>query len=183
MDKIKLIEFVQPYYEDKDIMHNMWHIELVEKWVSKILDMTSYEINLEHLTFATYFHGFIYSHENDVRSWLSEQGFPEEEICQIVKIAYESQRAEVPESIEGKILHDAHLLEGGKVYMVTKCLITGSIRGQTLLETIKYIESNILNKSMCYLPGSSELFKQANLFAEDFIAELKQGILIDQHMK
>ena len=25
-----LLEFVEPYYIDKDIMHNMWHIKLVE---------------------------------------------------------------------------------------------------------------------------------------------------------
>ena len=25
-----LFEFVEPYYVDKDIMHNMWHIELVQ---------------------------------------------------------------------------------------------------------------------------------------------------------
>lgn len=25
----EVIDFVKPYYKDKDIMHNMWHIELV----------------------------------------------------------------------------------------------------------------------------------------------------------
>ena len=30
-----LFEFVEPYYADKDIMHNMWHIELVQKWLIK----------------------------------------------------------------------------------------------------------------------------------------------------
>ena len=28
-----LLEFVEPYYIEKDIMHNMWHIELVRKMV------------------------------------------------------------------------------------------------------------------------------------------------------
>lgn len=106
MDKGKLIEFVRPYYADKDIMHNMGHIELVDKWVNKILDINCYDVNIEHLTFATYFHGFIYSHEDDVKTWLNSQGLPDEEISTIVKIAYESQRTEIPESIEGKILHD-----------------------------------------------------------------------------
>jgi len=179
MDKAKLIEFVRPYYADKDIMHNMWHIELVDKWVNKILDMNYYDVNIEHLTFATYFHGFIYSHEDDVKTWLISQGLSDEEISTIVKISYESQRTEIPESIEGKILHDAHLIEGGKVYLITKCLITGSVRGQSLLETINYIEENILDKSTCYLPGTMKLFKDANLFANDFITELKKGILID----
>ena len=31
VDEKKLQKFIKPYYEDKDIMHNMWHIELVKK--------------------------------------------------------------------------------------------------------------------------------------------------------
>ncbi|MBR3975331.1 MAG: hypothetical protein IKJ88_05670 [Clostridia bacterium] len=31
MNEAKLLEFVRPYYANKDIMHNMWHIELVRK--------------------------------------------------------------------------------------------------------------------------------------------------------
>jgi len=179
MDKAKLIEFVRPYYADKDIMHNLWHIELVEKWVHKILAMSSHDVNIEHLTFATYFHGFIYSHESVIRDWLNTQGFSAEDIGKIVQIAHESQRTGIPASIEGKILHDAHLIEGGKVYLITKCLITGSMRGQNLLETIDYIEANILDKSTCYLPETMELFKDVNRFANEFIAELKKGILFD----
>ena len=26
----EIINFVKPYYEDKDIMYNMWHIEIEE---------------------------------------------------------------------------------------------------------------------------------------------------------
>ena len=179
MDKIKLIEFARPYYASKDIMHNMWHIELVEKWVNKILAMSSYDVNIEHLTYATYFHGFIYTHEADVRAWLKEQNLPDEDIAKIVKISYDSQRTGIPESIEGKILHDAHLIEGGKVYLITKCLITGTLRNQTLLETIDYIESNIIDKSKCYLPETMDLFQNANQFAKEFITELRIGILAE----
>lgn len=27
--------FIEPYYIDKDIMHNMWHIELVKRQAEK----------------------------------------------------------------------------------------------------------------------------------------------------
>jgi len=176
MDKNKLIDFAAPYYKDKDIMHNMWHIELVDKWVNKILEMNNYNVNIEHLTFATYFHGFIYTNENEIKTWLASQGISQEDINRIVKISYESQRTEIPETIEGKILHDAHLIEGGKTYIITKCLITGSLREQSLLETINYIERNIFDKSSCYLPETIPLLNEANLFAKDFINELKNGI-------
>ena len=109
-----IINFVKPYYEDKDIMHNMWHIELVKKKIDQIISISNYDINYENLILAMYFHGFIYSDEDKIREWLLKNGFTEKEIENIVKIAWESQRSEVPETIEGKILHDAHVLEGGK---------------------------------------------------------------------
>ena len=63
-------------------------------------------------------------------------------ISKTIKIAWESQRSEIPETIERKILHDAHVLEGGKTYLIVKTLITGSVRGQSLLDTLKYMEKN-----------------------------------------
>ena len=176
MDKEKLLEFSCPYYANKDIMHNMWHIELVEKYVNKIIEMGCYDVNVSHITYATYFHGFIYNAEHEVSAWLVKQNLPDSEIDQIVKIAYESQREETPGTLEGKILHDAHIIEGGKTYLITKCLITGSVRGQSLLETIDYIETNIIDKAVCYLPETIPLLNKANLFTRKFIADLKAGI-------
>lgn len=86
-DKKKLIEFVTPYYADKDIMHNMWHIELVKKKIDKILEISNYKINYEFLILAMYFHGFIYSDEKRIRVWLNNQGYKDSEIEMISKIA------------------------------------------------------------------------------------------------
>lgn len=124
-----LLEFVEPYYADKDIMHNLWHIELVKKMVDKIISMGGYETDYESLLSAVYFHGFIYKEEAAIEQWLKTHGFSDERTEKILKISWESQRSEVPETIEGKILHDAHVLEGGKTYLVVKTLITGSVRG------------------------------------------------------
>ena len=44
-----LLEFASPYYEDKDIMHNMWHIELVQRMVNRILSLCNYDIDEETL--------------------------------------------------------------------------------------------------------------------------------------
>ena len=176
MNKGKLIEFCRPFYAEKDIMHNLWHIELIDKWIDKILEMSCYDINRDFLTCAAYFHGIIYSNEREIREWLAGQGLPEDDMKRIIKISHESQRAEIPETLEGQILHDAHVIEGGKVYMITKCFITGSVRGQTLCETIDYIEKHILDKSVCYLPETIPLLNEANLFAKEFISELKKGV-------
>jgi len=171
-----LLEFVEPYYADKDIMHNMWHIELVRKMVNKILSGSSYQADAECLTLATYFHGFIYRDEEKIRQWMGEQNYPEEVISKTIQIAWESQRSEVPETIEGKILHDAHVLEGGKTYLIVKTLITGSVRGQSLKDTLNYMERNVLDKNKCYLPETIPLCEEMNEYTNRFFGELMEGI-------
>ncbi len=171
-----LFEFVEPYYADKDIMHNMWHIELVQRTVSRILAQCSYIVDEECLRLATYFHGFIYRDEAIIKQWMLEQNYDEEKVAKTLKIARESQRSEIPETIEGKILHDAHVLEGGKTYLIVKTLITGSVRGQPLLDTLDYMEKNVLNQNKCYLPETIPLCEEMNIFTNNFFADLKDGI-------
>lgn len=176
MDKNKLMKFIEPYYIDKDIMHNMWHIELVQKMTKKILSKTDYLIDKEALELATYFHGFIYKDENKIIEWMSSQNYNEETISKTIKIAWESQRSEVPETIEGKILHDAHVLEGGKTYLIVKTLITGSIRGQSLLDTLEFMKNNVLDKNKCYLPDTIPLCEEMNKYTNEFYRDLINDI-------
>lgn len=171
-----LLDFVEPYYIDKDIMHNMWHIELVKRMVNKILSASSYRVDEECLTMAVYFHGFIYRDEDKIKQWMLAQNFDEETILKTIHIAWESQRSEIPETIEGKILHDAHVLEGGKTYLIVKTLITGSVRGQSLLDTLNYMEKNVLDKNTCYLPETIPLCEEMNKYANSFFKELMKGI-------
>ena len=172
-----LLEFVRPYYDDKDIMHNMWHIELVQKMIEKILSVSAYTVDEECLKLATYFHGFVYMDEEKIRQWMLSQNYNEETISKTIKIAWESQRSEIPETVEGKILHDAHVLEGGKTYCVVKTLITGSVRGQSLIETLDFMEKNVLNKNKCYLPETIPLCDEMNRYSNTFFADLKEGIM------
>lgn len=172
----ELMEFVKPYYENKDIMHNMWHMELVKKKIDEIINMTNYTINYEYLILAMYFHGFIYTDEKKIRKWLKDKRYNNEEIDIIIKIAWESQRSEIPETIEGKLLHDAHVLEGGETYLVVKTLITGSVRGQSLQETLNYMKKNVLNKNKCYLPETIPLCKEMNNYTNEFFDKIIKGI-------
>lgn len=174
--KEKLIEFITPYYFNKDIMHNMWHIELVLKYVQKIISQGNYRIDCDSILYAVYFHGFIYTDEATIREWLKEQDIAPDKIDFIVKIAWESQKPENPQTLEGKILHDAHVIEGGKEYLLTKCLITGSVKGQTLLETIDFIEKNVIDNNKCYLPETISVCNRANEFTKEFIQILKKDI-------
>ncbi|WP_346896169.1 hypothetical protein [Clostridium sp. UBA7503] len=50
------------------------------------------------------------------------------------------------------------MIEGGKTYLIVKSLITGSLRGQTIEENIKYVEDNVLGKGTCYLPKAKMIY-------------------------
>ena len=176
MNTEALTAFCAPYYADKDIMHNLWHIELTRRWIEKVIALGNYSPDREALEYALYFHGFIYSDEPAVRAWLAEQNIAPERIERIVKIAWESQRPEIPETLEGKILHDAHVLEGGKTYLVTKTLITGSVRGQNLKDTLEYLKAHVIDGNHCYLPETLPLLDEMNAFAKDFANLLEKGI-------
>ncbi|MGL6174783.1 MAG: hypothetical protein ACRC1P_09300 [Cellulosilyticaceae bacterium] len=175
IDRLKC--FIEPYYSDKDIMHNLWHIELVHKWVDKIIEMGKYNVDYENLIYAMFFHGFIYSHENDIRIWLKTESMPNERIEKIVEISWESQRQEIPKTMEGKILHDAHVLEGGKTYLMVKTLITGSVRGQSLVQTLDFMKKHVIDKNHCYLPETMGLCNEMNEYAKNFIKDIENGIL------
>lgn len=171
----QLIEFVTPYYIKKDIMHDLSHINRVIRSAKKL--MKDYPTaDEEVIKLAAHFHGFIYIDEMAIRQFLSDRNVEESLVDVICKVAWESQKEEEAQTLEGQILHDAHLIEGGKTYIIVKCLVTGTARGQTLEETMDVIEHRILGKFHCYLPEAKEIYKEMHDFAEQFIRDLKAGL-------
>lgn len=176
ISKEKLIEFVAPYYKNKDIMHDLSHIERVLKYVERLVKSIDYKVDIDILIYGAYFHGFIYNSEKNIIQWLQSQNMSRSMIKKIINASRESQKDEEAITIEGKILHDAHMIEGGKTYLIVKSLITGSVRGQTLEETIKYVEDNVLGKGTCYLPKAKMIYQEQQEFAKAFIYDLKVGL-------
>lgn len=170
--------FINPYYSNKDTMHNMEHIQRVINLSLQMCNRYENQVNKELIFFGAYFHGLIYEDEirSKIKDFLKQLEFSSKKVTKIVEISFESQKDETPHSLEGKILHDAHLLEGGETFLIVKSLITGSLRGQSIVETIEYIESNILHKHQCVLPENQEAYKQKEAFAIDFINRLKPHI-------
>lgn len=162
----------------KILCNDISHIERVFKYVEKLISDSSYRhIDMDIITYATYFHGFIYSDEEAITSWLKTQNISNNNINKILTVAWESQKYNSATTLEGKILHDAHMIEGGKNYLIVKSLITGSLRGQTLDETIAYIENNLLSKGTCYLPIAQKIYHSQQRFTINFIKDLKEGLM------
>lgn len=141
-----------------------------------LLSTGNYQADADILQYAAYFHGFIYNSEEEIIEWLKGQKHSKEMIDKVITAAWESQKDEAAQTLEGKILHDAHMIEGGKTYLIVKSLITGSDRGQTLEQTIEYIENNILGKGICYLPEAQTIYYQQQEFAKGFVKDLKEGL-------
>jgi uncharacterized protein len=120
IEKVKV--FVQPYYNKKDLMHNFSHITRVLKLAEKIAK--NYQVDNELLIIGAYFHGVIHLDEKKVVNFLQSNKIDEQKIKKILQISWDSQKDSTSDLIEGKILHDAHLLEGGKTYLIVKSLVT-----------------------------------------------------------
>jgi uncharacterized protein len=167
-------QFVKNDYAAKDLMHDLSHIRRLLKVARRLAE--DHACDLELVMLGAYFHGVIYQKENEIREFLHDNGVLPERINQAVQIAWESQKDNNPQTIEGTILHDAHLIEGGKTFLITKSLVTGTARGQTLEETISFFERNILGKFRCYLPEAQRIYEEKEKFARDYLADLKQDL-------
>ena len=167
-------DFVRDDYEAKDTMHDLSHIRRILRSAEKLARY--HPCNLEVMTLGAYFHGIIHSKEPEVRDFLARQGLSQDKIDLAVQIAHDSQKENVPQTLEGTVLHDAHLIEGGKTFLITKSLVTGTARGQTLEDTLHFFEQNVLGKHHCYLAEAQSLYEEKERYARDFLVDLKSNL-------
>lgn len=171
-----ILHFVEPYYRDKDIMHDLSHLDRVQFALDKLLKVDNLEFDPFVLKAALYFHGLIYSIEPEISAFLYSLGLPETTIRLIIQVSWESQKESRPVTNEGLLLHDAHMLEGGKNFEIIKSLITGSVRGQSLEETMVYIEHNLLKKGTCYTPAGRQFYAEMKDTTQRIFRELSEGL-------
>jgi uncharacterized protein len=174
IDIAEVEAFVCQDYADKDIMHGLDHIHRVYRLARRLGEKHAHDGEL--LMLGAYFHGNIYFREADIRRFLEDHSLLPDVIDRVVQIAWESQKESVPKTIEGVLLHDAHLIDGGKTFIITKSLVTGAARGQTLEEINRFIEERILGKYACSLPEAQRLYEEKEEFARQFIEDLKTNL-------
>ncbi len=173
-DQIAAIEgFVAPFYAAKDTMHGLAHIRRVLKKARYLARDDTDQFDTLALTYAAYLHALIDQEEPRIRRFLESQGLDAERVERIVRAAWESQKEERPQTPAGIILHDAHLLEGGRTFLVVKSLVTGTARGQSLEETLTYMEERVLGRFTCYLPEAQRLYAEKEAYARAFLDDLK----------
>ena len=167
-------DFVRADYADKDFIHDLSHIRRIYALAQEL--GAHHLHDAEALLASAYCHGIVYDSEDAIRDFLQDNGMEQQRIERVIRAACESQKDEVAETVEGRLLHDAHLLEVGKTFLITKSLVVGTLRGQTLAETIRYIENHVLGQFRCYLPETQELYAEREHFAAEYLADLKEHL-------
>lgn len=149
-----LANFVAPFYDKKDILHNNAHTKRLVKMVNRIIEKEGCRntVRYDNVICAAYLHVMVKTESETALEWLMSHGVSEPQARDIIDIARRGQRDGRPDSLESKILHDAFILEGGKSYAMTRYLIYGYKNNLGIEKTLSYIENTILPSLRCYLP-------------------------------
>lgn len=169
-----LREFVKPYYIDKGDLHNLEH-------VNRILALARYLARGENadddlIVFGAYLHGLIFTDEAEIRNYLFSQELKRDRVIEVMKVAWEAGKEAAPETVEGACLHDAHLIEGGKEYQVAKWLISGAQQGQSLPQTLEYLETRVVGKYTVSTEKAQPIHKEVEKYRSHFIHSVHQAL-------
>lgn len=151
---------LQPLYFGRDPAHGLGHIERIH---SKSLSFAKkYKVDGIALSLGAVLHGLVKRKRTKAERILKNNDINNDLIKKGICIALESQADAIPKSMEGKILHDAHLCEGTDFFIVAKCLATATSNGYPLKETYGWVKKNIIanRKRRCYLPEGKQDYTQ-----------------------
>ncbi|MBU0591007.1 hypothetical protein KKF81_06540 [Candidatus Micrarchaeota archaeon] len=158
------LQLFKIFYESKDLAHGIGHIRRV--YSKAVIFSKGREINKKALALGAILHGLTEDKYQEARVILLNNGLQEELIEKALTIARGSQATAVPVSMEGKILHDAHLCEGGDYFIPIKALATAISRGYSIKENYNWVEKNIImnKKRKCYTKqGKKEYSKKMKM--------------------
>lgn len=173
-----LANFVAPYYDKKDILHNNAHTKRLVRMVNKIIDKCGCkdDVKYDNVICAAYLHVMVKNEEGRALDWLMSHGVSEPQARDIIDIAKRGQRDGRPNSLESKILHDAYILEGGKSYAMTRYLIYGYKNNLGIEKTLLYIENSIIPSLRCYLPWTQEQLEEYKDFVQENVARMREEL-------
>jgi uncharacterized protein len=165
---------VRADYVDKDTMHDLSHIRRVHQSALELAKLVGLSYDPEVVALGAYLHGVVYNdaRRSDLSGELLRLGVPERVIQRAMQAALESQTDGDPMSPEGIVLHDGHLLEGGRAFLLVKTLVTGAARGSSLAEIVSYWNQLTLGGIRCVLPVAQARFDEQIAFAQSVFDEL-----------
>lgn len=166
--------FVAPFYENRDVMHDLSHVDRVLKKAKQMAEVR--QVDDFVLSTATYCHGIISVHKEAITAFLDLHHIDKEKQEAIIQTALDADKEALPTQMEGKILHDAHLLEGGETFGIIRPLVCGALSGKSLEESIDHYEQYLQGRFKCVLPENHEEFQRREAFAFLVIEKLIKEI-------
>ena len=169
-----LEDFLRADYAAKDTMHDLTHIRRVYRAAESLAGLSELAYDTDVLLIGAYLHGVVYipEREREARSFLRTNGVSQPVIDRAVTAALESQTDARPQSAEGMLLHDGHLLEGGRSFLLVKTLVTGGARGSALADIVAFWERQVAGRFQCVLPAAQARYDEQEVFARSVFEEL-----------
>jgi uncharacterized protein len=176
-----LEEFLRADYASKDTMHDTTHIRRVHRAAERLALDTGTVYDRFVLLAGAYLHGVVYipEREREARAFLERAGVQSGVIDRAVTAARESQTDAVPRTREGMLLHDGHLLEGGRSFLLVKTLVTGAARGSALADIVAFWDHHVVGRFRCALPLAQQRYNEQEAFAQAVFAELARDPGLD----
>ena len=176
IDEARLEAFVSPFYAPKDEMHGVAHVRRIYK-EARALAQSYPDADLCVIMGGAYLHGIVFEAADQARAFFRDQGLAHATVEAMIMAARESLKEREggdATTLEGKILHDAHLLEGGKTFWLVKSLVVGALRRMSLDETVRYMETHhVPGRFPCYLPEAQARYAEKEAFVWDALADLR----------
>lgn len=117
----KFLSLLAKYYVEEDAAHDAGHARRIYLKAKKFA--RKYSANKDILALGTALHGVVEKHGKKAGKTLEKNGVPAKLISSGIEAAFESLVNSKPKTLEGKILHDAHLCEGGRAFIAVKALV------------------------------------------------------------
>lgn len=167
-----LREFVKPYYAEKGELENLAH---VQRMLASARELGEGEnINDDLLVFGAYLHGVIFNAEEKIRNSLFSLGLERTQVIEIMRVAWESGKEASPETREGALLRDAHLIEGGREYQMAKWLTRGGEVGQSLPQSLDFLDSKMIGRYKCSTPKAQKIYEEIETYRRQFVDTVRK---------
>lgn len=183
-----LEEFVRPFYSSRDTLHGLPHLRRIAKKARYLARQHTGSVDALVLLHSAYLHGLIFQEELRIRRFLQSRQLDLTRIEHIMRAACEAHMEppdgaagegdrmavddSLPMTLEGIIVHDAQLLEGGRTFLIASSLMLGAAQGATLEEVLATVEEQMLGCIRCYLPEAQRLYAEKTAFARAFLDDL-----------
>ena len=171
------LEFVEPFYIDKDSAHDFRHIERIVGRLAILSEGIMPAPHADVLYFLASFHGLAYhlassaEFSNRVHDFLNHLGWSEHEVGDGFQRLERHLRS--PLTVEEQIVHDANYVELFGAFGIAKAFTKGGAEGQSYEETADIFEHQFLDAVEFKTPVGQRVATEKRAYTKEFLARLR----------